>query len=218
MQRCKTLIENTPSNKGVGTMFNPTIFISDLYKGSEHDIDIIMSDVKCIFYVLSDNVCHSNTEQSNFTEKGCIMPSRRFYGKKNSFYNREIIKSFVENCLIKLKLVNGVYNVEFIMTGLGMKIIDINPRPGGYYINEWIRKLYGIDTFKYEILSNSNLIISKIHNLCLNKTEIIGESIFDTKHLASRNYDFIFQLNEDLISDGIDPIAMIYQIKTVDEH
>lgn len=40
----KNLITATSSKAGVGTCFDVKIFMSELYKGSEHDLEIIMRD------------------------------------------------------------------------------------------------------------------------------------------------------------------------------
>ena len=40
---------------------------------------------------------------------------------------------------------NGVFNVEFKMTPTGPKLIEINARMGGFYLRDWIKRIYGVD-------------------------------------------------------------------------
>ena len=202
----KQLIEKTNNDSGFGTMFNPIIFISPLYIGSEHDIDIIMCNGICIFSVCSDNI--NNTNSCNMSEKGCIMPSRIINDIEHKF-----IQQYVIYVLRILNLNHGVYNVEFFKTDNGIKIIDINPRPGGYYINDWIQKLYGINTFKYEILLNSPLENIYIYNTTT-QNSLDGTAIYNKIELINKKYDYIFY-NDNMLDNSNNNIDMIAQIATI---
>ena len=201
--KVKQLLKNTPHDFGCGTNFNPKIFLSDLYEGSEHDIDLIIANGKCIFYVISDNTPIDVTLDESFYEKGCVMPSKIITGH----YENEMIKNIVVMSLNQLNLTHGNFNVEFMYTKLGIKIIDVNPRPAGYYNNDWIKKLYGVCTYKYEVLLNSDIndIILKYQT----RDFIVGKAIYEKKELDNNDYQFVLYLVEEpIIGNGVDMIAM----------
>ena len=205
--KIKDLLRVVPLDSPYGVNFEPKIFISDFYKGSEHDLDIIMCEGKCILGVFSDNETFDPLTEKKFSEKGCVMPSKIIKTKEE----QEFLTSLIAYHLCKLNLTHGVFNVEFIYTNLGMKIIDINPRPSGYYNNEWIHKLYGICTFKYEILLNSclkNIIIK-------NKTKdfFVGKSIYHEKEMNDHSYQFVLPLAQDMKGDGEQMVAQVYNLE-----
>jgi predicted ATP-grasp superfamily ATP-dependent carboligase len=72
--------------------------------------------------------------------------------------------------------------VEFIRTALGIKIIDVNPRAGGYYNQEWIRIITGVSTFEAEVILCSNLEYFG-HPLASSRS-ISGRSVFSERELA----------------------------------
>jgi biotin carboxylase len=49
-------------------------------------------------------------------------------------------------------LTDGLFNVEFIWTSNGPKLLEINPRMSGYVLRDWLQKLYGIDIMVYSIM------------------------------------------------------------------
>ena len=151
-QEAKKLIADT---FGYGMCFDVQIFLSELYKGSEHDLEIIMCNGEPVFHIFSDNTpvtAGEGTDGIQFLETGCIMPSRIIQGKE-----AEKVLSTIVRVLTYLNLSHGVFNVEFIMTAHGIKIIDINQRPGGFYINEWISILTGVCTFAAQVILCSEL-------------------------------------------------------------
>lgn len=105
--------------------------------------------------LFSDNfpvAAGKDTTGEEFLEKGCVMPSKIIKGEDA----QKILTSAVR-ALNNLDLSHGVYNVEFIFTHQGIKVIDVNQRPGGYYINERINIVTGVDTFVAEVILRSEL-------------------------------------------------------------
>lgn len=155
-KEAKKMIANTSiKDLGFGMCFDVKIFLSELYRGSEHDLEIIMNNGKPVFHIFSDNdpvTAGEDTDGFQFFDKGCVMPSQIIQGEK-----AEEILSAIIHVLLDLDLSHGVFNVEFILTTQGIKIIDINQRPGGHYINEWINIIAGVCTFMAEVILRSEL-------------------------------------------------------------
>jgi hypothetical protein len=126
------------------------------------------------------------------------MPSLKYSTRET-----QQITKLVKDQLLKLGLSHGVFNVEFIDTPLGFKIIDVNPRPGGYYINAYIRYLYGIDTFKAETILNSRFPLS-ILPLSL-RIYLEGTAIYDRQDIGP--CDFVVPLDKPEVSAN--PVDMI---------
>lgn len=63
---------------------------------------------------------------------------------------------------------NGVFKVEMKMILMGLKMIKINVRMGGFYYRYWILKCYGMDMVKYVfmIVSGIKSIFSKFNFFC----------------------------------------------------
>jgi len=197
------LISTTSNDFGVGVQYSPKIFLSDFIEGTEHDLDIVLCRGEVKFYVFTDNISIPK-DHTSFTELGCVIPSEMIIDRDQKLMYVDIITSALKAC----NLTHGVFNVEFILSKMGIKIIDINPRPGGYYINDWIRKIFGTDTFKCEILLNSPL-----NNLIINNEsdslKITGKSIYHEEQLKNEDYDCIFMCLENLQANGLDMVAEI---------
>ena len=84
--------------------------------------------------------------------------------------------------LYSLDLSHGVINVEFLLTDRGIKIIDINPQPGGYYINEWMNTIAGVCTFTAEVIlhSDQEYFVQPL----VNSQSITGCNVLSKKELA----------------------------------
>lgn len=179
-QEAKTLIADTSSDIGLGMCFDVLIFMSELYEGSEHDLEIIMYNGEPAFYIFSDNLpvaAGEGTDGIQFLEKGCVMPSKIIMGQEA----KEIICTVVR-VLTNLDLSHGVFNVEFIFTAHGIKIIDVNPRPGGFYINEWVNTITGVCTFAAELILRSEL--EYFVQPLVNSQRITGDNVFSKKQLT----------------------------------
>ena len=133
----------TSKHKGVGLGFKHRIIVMPFISGSEHDIDIIISDGKLIAGLVTDNgansskICRENT---------AIMPSLLSQEKQDN-----LIQAAWMSCQ-KIGLNNGVFNVEAIYTILGVKIIEINARMGGFYISRWLFNIWDINLILYSYL------------------------------------------------------------------
>ena len=179
-QAAKDLIAATSTKAGAGTCFDVRIFMSELYEGSEHDLDVIMRDGAPVFHIFSDNSpvdAEKDTSGKEFLEKGCVMPSKIINGT-----DAQPILSSIVGALNSLDLSHGVYSVEFIVTRQGIKVIDVNQRPGGYYINEWVNTITGVDTFAAEVVLRSELEYF-VQPLASSRS-IAGYNVFSEEQLA----------------------------------
>ncbi|KAL4216930.1 Carnosine synthase 1 [Mactra antiquata] len=142
----KDLIEkfNNISNKltsekdfpGIGLGHDNSMVLMDIYGGSEHDIDVIIYDRKLVGAFISDN---GPTNYPQFIETAATMPSTLPEDKQAQ------LVTAAYQCCTEIGLSNGTYNVEMKMTKTGPKLIEINARMGGFYLREWIKRLYGVD-------------------------------------------------------------------------
>ena len=200
---------------GFGMCFDVQIFLSELYKGSEHDLEIIMCNGEPVLHILSDNTpvtAGEGTDGFQFVETGCIMPSRKIQGKE-----AEKVLSIIVHVLTNLNLSHGVFNVEFIMTAHGIKIIDINQRPGGFYINEWISILTGVCTFAAQVILCSELEYF-VQPLAIGRS-ITGENVLSKEQLAeekarhnSKDKHIFYNQDPDMVVDTREFYATIYKV------
>jgi hypothetical protein len=180
-QAARKLIADASADFGFGMCFGVKIFMSELYEGSEHDLDVIMCDGEPVFVIFSDNLpvaAGEDTSGLQFLEKGCVMPSTIIRGLE-----AQKILTDVVHILNDMDLSHGAFNIEFILNTRGIKIIDINQRPGGYYIHEWVNAIAGICIFTAEVILRSELEYF-LHPLTNNRT-ITGYNVFSEQQLVA---------------------------------
>lgn len=97
-----------------------------------------------------------------------------------------------------------------------MKIIDVNPSPGDYYNSHLIQKLFGIDTFKYEILFNSpiKVIVAMPYNYETGES-ITGKAIYRKEDLQELRYQFVTELAKNFEANGVDMTAQVGNYKQI---
>ncbi|KAK3602003.1 hypothetical protein CHS0354_024783 [Potamilus streckersoni] len=121
---------------GIGLGHGNTLMVMEYIGGTEHDVDIIIFQRKLVAAFISDN---GPTRGKTFTETAACMPSVLPADKQRQL----IIAAY--QCCTEIGLENGVFNVEWKMMPTGPKLVEINGRMGGFYLRDWIRKLYGVD-------------------------------------------------------------------------
>ena len=55
-------------------------------------------------------------------------------------------------CCRSVGLHTGVFNLDMMMTSTGPRLLEINPRMGGFYLYHWIRHLYDVDLVHVAIM------------------------------------------------------------------
>ncbi|XP_068111348.1 carnosine synthase 1 isoform X2 [Hyperolius riggenbachi] len=105
--------------------------------GSEHDVDLVLGpNGRLLAAYVSDN---GPTLLPGFTETAaalpsCLSPERRC----------QLVQAAARSCRA-LGLYPGVFNVELKLTESGPRLLEINPRMGGFYLRDWIWHIYGTD-------------------------------------------------------------------------
>ncbi|XP_071986298.1 carnosine synthase 1 isoform X2 [Engystomops pustulosus] len=123
-----------PKNVPVQT---PPPLLAEYITGSEHDVDLVLGfNGRLLAAYVSDN---GPTLLPGFTETAAALPSRLSPERRC-----QLVQAAMRSCKA-LGLYPGVFNVELKMTDCGPRLLEINPRMGGFYLRDWIRHIYGTD-------------------------------------------------------------------------
>ncbi|XP_052234453.1 carnosine synthase 1-like isoform X2 [Dreissena polymorpha] len=133
---------------GIGLGFSNSMILMDYLQGSEHDIDVVIFERKLIAAFVTDN---GLTNWPSYTETSSLMPSSLPVDKQAQ------LVTAAYQCCTEIGLSNGVFNVEMKMTQTGPKLIEINARMGGFYIRDWVKRLYGIDMMKCALMCSCGI-------------------------------------------------------------
>jgi carnosine synthase len=133
----------TATQYGAGLSFNYQIFVTPYLQGSEHDVDIIMFDGELVAGYVTDNGPTVPTLCKEMTE---IMPSLLDREKQEN-----LIHSAWKACH-DIGLKDGVFCVDVIYTPLGVKILEINARMGGFYVSKWQFNIRDVNLILYSYL------------------------------------------------------------------
>ncbi|XP_075073350.1 carnosine synthase 1 isoform X2 [Mixophyes fleayi] len=115
----------------------PLSLLAEYITGSEHDVDLVLgSNGRLLAAYVSDN---GPTLLPGFTETAAALPSRLSPERRC-----QLVQAAARSCKA-LGLYPGVFNVELKLAESGPRLLEINPRMGGFYLRDWIRHLYGTD-------------------------------------------------------------------------
>lgn len=128
---------------GIGLGHSNHMLVVDYHGGSEHDVDVVIFKRKLVAAFVSDN---GPTRVPLFTETSAVMPSSLPADKQ-----AQLITAAYQ-CCTEIGLSSGTFNVEMKMTPTGPKLIEINARMGGFYLRDWIKKIYGVDLMFYSLM------------------------------------------------------------------
>ncbi|XP_060084792.1 carnosine synthase 1-like isoform X2 [Ylistrum balloti] len=135
-ERIRSCLRQESDHPGIGLGHGNDMMLMEYYEGTEHDIDIIIYQRRLIAAFISDN---GPTRPGTFTETAALMPTCLPPDKAAQ------LKTAAYQCCTEIGLVNGVFNVEMIMTSTGPKLLEINARMGGFYLRDWIKSCYEVD-------------------------------------------------------------------------
>ncbi|XP_029431847.1 carnosine synthase 1 isoform X1 [Rhinatrema bivittatum] len=121
---------------GIGLGWGNAMLLMEFVSGTEHDVDIILYDGRLMGAFVSDN---GPTRVPYFTETAASMPTYLPPDKEAQ------LVTAAYQCCLGCGLVDGVFNVELKLTSMGPRLIEINPRMGGFYLRDWIQEIYGVD-------------------------------------------------------------------------
>ncbi len=133
----------TSVHTGVGLGFNYKIIATPYLQGSEHDIDLIMFDGELVAGYVSDN---GPTMPSLCREMTAIMPSILDKERQDN-----LIRAAWKACR-SIGLKDGVFHVEAIYTLLGVKLLEINARMGGFDTAKCMFNVWDVDLILYSYL------------------------------------------------------------------
>ncbi|XP_059119390.1 carnosine synthase 1 isoform X2 [Peromyscus eremicus] len=129
-------LQGEADHPGIGLGWGNAMLLMEFVEGTEHDVDLVVFGGRLLAAFVSDN---GPTRLPGFTETAACMPT----GLAPEQEAQMVQAAF--RCCLGCGLLDGVFNVELKMTGAGPKLIEINPRMGGFYLRDWILELYGVD-------------------------------------------------------------------------
>ena len=112
------------------------LVLAGFVDGTEHDVDLLLFDGELVDAWVTDN---GETDIPFCAETCALMPSRLSASRQ-----QQLISAAWQACR-RVGLANGAANVELKLSMDGPKILEINGRMGGFYIPEWVRRVWGYD-------------------------------------------------------------------------
>lgn len=129
-------LQGEADHPGIGLGWGNAMLLMEFVEGTEHDVDLVLFGGQLLAAFVSDN---GPTRLPGFTETAACMPT----GLAPEQEAQLVQAAF--RCCLGCGLVDGVFNVELKLTRAGPRLIEINPRMGGFYLRDWILELYGVD-------------------------------------------------------------------------
>uniref|UniRef100_A0A8C3W967 Carnosine synthase 1 n=1 Tax=Catagonus wagneri TaxID=51154 RepID=A0A8C3W967_9CETA len=129
-------LQGEADHPGIGLGWGNAMLLMEFIEGTEHDVDLVVFGGRLLAAFVSDN---GPTRLPGFTETAACMPT----GLAPEQEMQLVQAAF--RCCLGCGLLDGVFNVELKLTGAGPRLIEINPRMGGFYLRDWILELYGVD-------------------------------------------------------------------------
>ncbi|XP_006771742.1 PREDICTED: carnosine synthase 1 [Myotis davidii] len=129
-------LQGEADHPGIGLGWGNSMLLMEFVEGTEHDVDVVLFRGELLAAFVSDN---GPTRLPGFTETAACMPT----GLAPEQEAQLVQAAF--RCCLGCGLLDGVFNVELKLTGAGPRLIEINPRMGGFYLRDWILELYGVD-------------------------------------------------------------------------
>ncbi|XP_028916839.1 carnosine synthase 1 isoform X1 [Ornithorhynchus anatinus] len=123
---------------GIGLGWGNAMLLMEYVAGTEHDVDLILFGGRLLGAFVSDN---GPTRLPGFTETAARMPTGLAPEQE-----AQLVRA-AHQCCLGCGLLDGVFNVELKLTATGPRLLEINPRMGGFYLRDWIQELYGVDLF-----------------------------------------------------------------------
>nr|XP_020022708.1 carnosine synthase 1 isoform X3 [Castor canadensis] len=129
-------LQGEADHPGIGLGWGNAMLLMEFVEGTEHDVDLVLFGGRLLAAFVSDN---GPTKLPGFTETAACMPTVLAPEQEAQMVQAAF------RCCLGCGLLDGVFNVELKLTGAGPRLIEINPRMGGFYLRNWILELYGVD-------------------------------------------------------------------------
>lgn len=160
---------------GIGLGWGNNMLLMEYVSGTEHDVDLVIYEGRMLGAFVSDN---GPTRVPNFTETAACMPTCLPPESE-----AQLIHAAYQCCL-GCGLTDGVFNVELKLTAAGPKLIEINPRMGGFYLRDWIREIYGVDIMLASVMVACG-VAPVLPTPSRPRTKLVGVMCLVSQHLQA---------------------------------
>ncbi|NXN22124.1 CRNS1 synthase, partial [Nycticryphes semicollaris] len=136
-------LRDDTDHPGIGLGWGNAMLLMEYVPGTEHDVDLVVFQGRLLGAWVSDN---GPTRLPAFLETAACLPSCLPADRQ-----AQLVRAALQCCLA-CGLVDGVFNVELKLGPAGPRLLEINPRMGGFYLRDWIREVYGPDLLLAAVL------------------------------------------------------------------
>ncbi|XP_018613161.1 carnosine synthase 1-like [Scleropages formosus] len=132
----QSLSKLSPHDNGIDKGFGTESMLMEYVGGTKYVTDVVMFRGKLLAAFVSES---GPFHPPYFCNTSHIMPAGLSPEKQAQL--RTAAYQSCRHC----GLVHGIFNVDMKMTERGPKVIEINPRSGGFYLPAWTKAVYGVD-------------------------------------------------------------------------
>lgn len=136
-------LRDDADHPGIGLGWGNAMLLMEYVPGTEHDVDLVLFDGRLLGAWVSDN---GPTRLPAFLETAACLPSCLPADRQ-----AQLVRAALQ-CCRACGLTDGVFNVELKLAPAGPRLLEINPRMGGFYLRDWIRDVYGPDLLLAAVL------------------------------------------------------------------
>ncbi|NXL11716.1 CRNS1 synthase, partial [Mesembrinibis cayennensis] len=136
-------LRDDADHPGIGLGWGNAMLLMEYVPGTEHDVDLVIFEGRLLGAWVSDN---GPTRLPAFLETAACLPSCLPADRQ-----AQLVRAALQCCLA-CGLRDGVFNVELKLGPGGPRLLEINPRMGGFYLRDWIREVYGPDLLLAAVL------------------------------------------------------------------
>ncbi|XP_065694996.1 carnosine synthase 1 isoform X2 [Patagioenas fasciata] len=136
-------LRDDADHPGIGLGWGNAMLLMEYVTGTEHDVDLVVFEGRLLGAWVSDN---GPTRLPAFLETAACLPSCLPADRQ-----AQLVRAALQCCLA-CGLRDGVFNVELKLGPAGPRLLEINPRMGGFYLRDWIREVYGPDLLLAAVL------------------------------------------------------------------
>ncbi|NXN69660.1 CRNS1 synthase, partial [Himantopus himantopus] len=136
-------LRDDADHPGIGLGWGNAMLLMEYVPGTEHDVDLVVFEGRLLGAWVSDN---GPTRLPAFLETAACLPSCLPADRQ-----AQLVRAALQCCLA-CGLRDGVFNVELKLAPSGPRLLEINPRMGGFYLRDWIREVYGPDLLLAAVL------------------------------------------------------------------
>ncbi|NXC09737.1 CRNS1 synthase, partial [Orthonyx spaldingii] len=136
-------LRDDADHPGIGLGWGNAMLLMEYVPGTEHDVDLVVFEGRLLGAWVSDN---GPTRVPAFLETAACLPSCLPADRQ-----AQLVRAALQ-CCRACGLRDGVFNVELKLGPAGPRLLEINPRMGGFYLRDWIREVYGPDLLLAAVL------------------------------------------------------------------